>query len=290
MASRPRIGNSPTGRLMASGARNSKKASAAPFSTETREKSMSVSSKILRSASRSICGRTLGCGGELVWGGALVCGGGGVWTGTGTADVIRTAEAESCGLVIGRTVVTEPGLVVEHAEKPAAARTRSRARRFIFSYGLERAFSSRTTWLAFVREQPFIKLGIFVGFRPGIVAGLRIDGEFHVLLSGFFQCVHHALRFLDRHHGIFSSMESPDAERLQRPPIVVAGQNNGNQFTAPANRRDGGKLLRVAQAQAPRAITAHAQAGEINSPLIHRILAGHMVEQRQQLVIGPVPA
>ena len=62
-------------------------------------------------------------------------------------------------------------------------------------------------------QQPFVKLGVVVGFRPGIVSCFRIDREFHVSINSL-QGVNHALGLGNGDRFILGTVKDPGGDIL----------------------------------------------------------------------------
>src|SRR5439155_7247889 len=107
-------------------------------------------------------------------------------------------------------------------------------------------------------QKPIVKVWIGVCARPGIVPHTWINRKLHVA-SKFFQRLDHALRFAQRHGGIFVAVEYPKGERFQRS-LLRSVISIGVEWIAPAancsHRRES---LRIFQSEAPGSKTAHAE-------------------------------
>ena len=94
----------------------------------------------------------------------------------------------------------------------------------------------------------------------------------------------HAFRFRRRHRGISGAVKGPDRQPGQ---LGFVRKQRGDEIAAAANRRDGRKAFRMAQAEAPRPESAHAESGQINPVRVHGISAFDVIQKREQQIIRP---
>src|SRR5439155_14584160 len=99
-----------------------------------------------------------------------------------------------------------------------------------------------------------------------------------------------ALRFFRFYHRVLGAVKRPNTEGLRRRLFFRIGQQQRDGIAASAYRRDGGEPFGVRQAEAPRAVAAHAQTGQINAARVHVVFLCRFVEQREQHVVVPALA
>ena len=75
-------------------------------------------------------------------------------------------------------------------------------------------------------QEPLVKLSCVISFCPGIVAGVGVNSEFHVLDARALEDVHHALGFLGRHDRIFAAVKGPHPKRFECLPFLALSQQN----------------------------------------------------------------
>ena len=121
----------------------------------------------------------------------------------------------------------------------------------------------------------------------GVVSGVWIEGQRDVVTTGLFEGGDHDLGFGRRYHGVFCAVKCPAREGAQRPALGLVGQQNVGTAAATAYGSNRCKALGIFQTQAPRAVTTHAQTGQVHPVGINAESGNDVVQQRQQRRIIP---
>src|SRR5260370_1444727 len=104
-------------------------------------------------------------------------------------------------------------------------------------------------------EQPFIKLRCRIGLNPTVMANARILVVLRIPTRGL-ECSNHVLRALDLDRGVCGAVKTPARDVLDLLGL--------RRVAATADGNNGSPALWIFGRQAPRAETAHGEAGQIN--------------------------
>jgi hypothetical protein len=133
-----------------------------------------------------------------------------------------------------------------------------------------------------VGEEPGVEVRIVVGFGPGVVAGFGVDGEFDGGVALFLEGFDHFLGFGEGDGLVLGAVEDPDGELFE----AARGEPG---FAAAADGGDGGEFSRVFGGEVPGAVSAHAEAGEIDAVGVDAVIFFEVFDEMHEFVgIPPI--